>query len=106
MLISGQKKSLQTKKYLREYVLILIVLCPWLEFYFTLIVSLHSEQFTSDILSIWDYDLSVDQYNVYGGTGKASVTAQIENLQTWLQQWTHLQTWLQQLSCHHLQTCL
>lgn len=61
-----------------------------------LIVSLHSEQFTSDILSIWDYDLSVDQYNVYGGTGKASVTAQIENLQTWLQQWTHLQTWLQQ----------
>lgn len=30
--------------------------------------------------------MSVDQYNVYGGTGKESVTAQIENLQSWLEQ--------------------
>ncbi|XP_061162389.1 argininosuccinate lyase-like [Saccostrea echinata] len=45
-----------------------------------------SEQCTEDILSIWDYEKSVDQYSVYGGTGKASVTAQIENLETWLKQ--------------------
>lgn len=46
----------------------------------------YSEEFTEDILSIWNYEMSVDQYNVYGGTGKESVTAQIENLQFWLQQ--------------------
>lgn len=45
-----------------------------------------SEEFTDDILSIWNYEMSVDQYNVYGGTGKESVTTQIENLQSWLEQ--------------------
>lgn len=45
-----------------------------------------SEQCTEDILSIWDYEKSVDQYSVYGGTGKTSVTAQIENLEAWLNQ--------------------
>ncbi|XP_055996779.1 argininosuccinate lyase-like isoform X2 [Ostrea edulis] len=45
-----------------------------------------SDQFTEDILCIWDYEKSVDQYNVYGGTGKGSVMSQIENLQTWLNQ--------------------
>lgn len=45
-----------------------------------------SEEFTDDILSIWNYEMSVDQYNVYGGTGKESVTAQIEKLQSWLEQ--------------------
>lgn len=28
----------------------------------------------------------MDQYNVYGGTCKESVTAQIENLASWLQE--------------------
>lgn len=47
-----------------------------------------SEEFTEDILSIWNYEMSVDQYNAYGGTGKESVTAQVKNLQSWLQQLT------------------
>lgn len=45
-----------------------------------------SEKFTEDILSIINYEVSMDQYNVYGGTGKESVTAQIENLESWLQE--------------------
>ncbi|KAK3084921.1 hypothetical protein FSP39_021497 [Pinctada imbricata] len=44
-----------------------------------------SESFSEDILDIWDYEKSVDQYSVYGGTGKRSITAQIQNLTAWLQ---------------------
>ncbi|KAH3890923.1 hypothetical protein DPMN_015012 [Dreissena polymorpha] len=43
-----------------------------------------SPHFEADILQIWNYETSVDQYSVYGGTGQTSVERQIHNLQQWL----------------------
>ncbi|OWF44901.1 argininosuccinate lyase-like [Mizuhopecten yessoensis] len=40
--------------------------------------------FEEDIVKLWDYDNSVDQYKAYGGTGKVSVSQQIQSLSTWL----------------------
>ena len=45
---------------------------------------LHSELFEGDVMEIWDYKRSVDQYNVTGGTGKDSVHKQIQELTEWL----------------------
>ncbi|XP_060079707.1 argininosuccinate lyase-like [Ylistrum balloti] len=38
----------------------------------------------SDIADLWNYENSVDQYSTYGGTGKASVIQQLQNLSAWL----------------------
>ncbi|XP_033747903.1 argininosuccinate lyase-like [Pecten maximus] len=39
----------------------------------------------SDIVDLWNYENSVDQYKAYGGTGKVSVTEQLRKLSTWLE---------------------
>lgn len=44
--------------------------------------SLH-EQFGSDVSSIWDFEASVDQYNVIGGTARESVLDQVRLLLEW-----------------------
>ncbi|CAG2228029.1 ASL [Mytilus edulis] len=43
-----------------------------------------SEKFEDDILEVWNYENSVDQYSVYGGTGRSSVLQQINNIQQFL----------------------
>lgn len=47
---------------------------------------LHSASplFDSDVSTVWDYTSSVEQYSAPGGTAKSSVTAQIEQMRTWL----------------------
>ncbi|XP_052802111.1 argininosuccinate lyase-like [Mya arenaria] len=44
-----------------------------------------SPEFGSDVLDIWHYERSVDQYSVAGGTGMTSVRAQLDQLRQWLQ---------------------
>ena len=44
-----------------------------------------SELFEEDILDIWNYEHSVEQYVSEGGTSKASVVKQIVMLDKWLQ---------------------
>lgn len=43
-----------------------------------------SPSFDEDVSQVWNYENSVNQYAVYGGTGVGSVTAQASNLTTWL----------------------
>lgn len=45
---------------------------------------IYSDLFESDVMDLWDYERSVDQYNTIGGTGKGSVNKQIHELVTWL----------------------
>lgn len=45
-----------------------------------------SEKFEDDILEVWNYENSVDQYSVYGGTGRSSVLQQINNIQQFLKE--------------------
>ncbi|KAL4223189.1 hypothetical protein ACF0H5_016661 [Mactra antiquata] len=43
-----------------------------------------SSHFEEDVLTIWNYETSVNQYKAYGGTALSSVKQQINNLKTWL----------------------
>ncbi|XP_064612579.1 argininosuccinate lyase-like [Liolophura sinensis] len=43
-----------------------------------------SPLFEEDVSHVWNYENSVNQYAVYGGTGVDSVTAQASNLTAWL----------------------
>ncbi|TWW75047.1 argininosuccinate lyase isoform X1 [Takifugu flavidus] len=43
-----------------------------------------SPLFGSDVVLLWDYRSSVEQYGAPGGTAKSSVTAQVELLKKWL----------------------
>nr|CCA18685.1 unnamed protein product [Albugo laibachii Nc14] len=45
--------------------------------------SLHSK-FESDVMEIWNYEVSVERKNVYGGTSKAAVEVQIARVRQWL----------------------
>ncbi|XP_069703021.1 argininosuccinate lyase [Periplaneta americana] len=44
-----------------------------------------SEKFEEDVLKVWDYKCSVEQYQVVGGTSTSSVMHQIHVLTEWLQ---------------------
>ena len=43
-----------------------------------------SDLFEDDVMNIWDYETSVNQYNATGGTGWGSVIRQIQELTEWL----------------------
>lgn len=43
-----------------------------------------SDKFEEDISAVWNYENSVDQYSVYGGTGRSSVVEQIAKLQQFI----------------------
>lgn len=43
-----------------------------------------SEHFDEDVLEIWNYETSVNQYSAYGGTALNSVQKQTKNLEQWL----------------------
>ncbi|XP_076243317.1 argininosuccinate lyase [Calliopsis andreniformis] len=45
-----------------------------------------SEAFEEDVLQIWNFDSSVEQYKVIGGTSTTAVEEQIKDLRIWLQQ--------------------
>ena len=45
-----------------------------------------STKFESDILQIFDYEKSMEQYNAKGGTGSKSIKWQIEVFTDWLKQ--------------------
>lgn len=47
-----------------------------------------SSQFEDDVVKVWDYSNSVEQYTAQGGTAKESVQHQIVTLQTWLKEQT------------------
>jgi argininosuccinate lyase len=47
--------------------------------------SLHSA-FDADVEAVWDYEKSVEMRDSYGGTSRASVTHQIQELKLWLNQ--------------------
>nr|XP_033778367.1 argininosuccinate lyase [Geotrypetes seraphini]XP_033778368.1 argininosuccinate lyase [Geotrypetes seraphini]XP_033778369.1 argininosuccinate lyase [Geotrypetes seraphini] len=44
-----------------------------------------SPLFTSDVLQVWNYTHSVEQYTAAGGTARSSVMAQIEQLRSWME---------------------
>ena len=46
--------------------------------------SVFSDLFEEDVMNIWDYETSVNQYNATGGTGLESVIRQIHELNEWL----------------------
>ena len=43
-----------------------------------------SAKFESDILDIFDYEKSMEQYNAKGGTGSKSISWQIDVFEQWL----------------------
>lgn len=43
-----------------------------------------SNNFDVDFLKIWDYENSIEQYDIIGGTAKSRVLEQIKSLQNWL----------------------
>ncbi|ELT94555.1 hypothetical protein CAPTEDRAFT_159436 [Capitella teleta] len=43
-----------------------------------------SGSFSDDVMKVWDYEYSVEQYQSAGGTSRASVQKQIEQLNAWL----------------------
>lgn len=43
-----------------------------------------SEKFDESVLSVWNYEQSVEQYTSYGGTSLKSVEEQIVNVKKWL----------------------
>jgi argininosuccinate lyase len=45
--------------------------------------SLHPS-FDDDVSSVWSFETSIENRNTPGGTSKSSVTAQIQQLKTWL----------------------
>ena len=45
-----------------------------------------SSKFEDDVVKVWDYGNSVEQYVAQGGTAKESVQNQISALHTWLQE--------------------
>ena len=40
--------------------------------------------FEDDVQTVWDYEHSVEQYQATGGTSRASVQEQIQQLKEWL----------------------
>ncbi|XP_033095270.1 argininosuccinate lyase-like, partial [Anneissia japonica] len=44
-----------------------------------------SSYFEEDVNKVWNYENSVEQYTSTGGTSKASVLAQVDQLSTWLE---------------------
>ncbi|XP_030078238.1 argininosuccinate lyase [Microcaecilia unicolor] len=44
-----------------------------------------SSLFTSDVLQVWNYLNSVEQYTAAGGTARSSVMAQIDQLRSWME---------------------
>ena len=46
--------------------------------------SAFNDLFGEDVMNIWDYETSVNQYNATGGTGLESVNRQIHELTEWL----------------------
>ena len=46
---------------------------------------IYSDKFEADISGVWNYENSVDQYSVYGGTGRSSVLQQIDKIQQFLE---------------------
>ncbi|GFR61625.1 argininosuccinate lyase [Elysia marginata] len=47
-----------------------------------------SSQFEDDVVKVWDYDNSVEQYTAQGGTAKESVQNQVSTLHAWLEEKT------------------
>ena len=47
--------------------------------------SVFSDLFEEDVMNIWDYETSVNQYYATGGTGLESVNTQIQELTEWLE---------------------
>ncbi|KAK1121317.1 hypothetical protein K0M31_010617 [Melipona bicolor] len=45
-----------------------------------------SEKFEEDVMQLWNFFNSVEQYNVTGGTSTSAIIEQISNLRAWLQQ--------------------
>jgi len=43
-----------------------------------------SSFFSEDVMTIWNFENSIEQYQSYGGTSKASILQQIENLKQML----------------------
>jgi hypothetical protein len=46
--------------------------------------TLFSEKFEEDVLKVWDYKHSIEQYQTAGGTSTNSIMHQIHVLQEWL----------------------
>lgn len=46
--------------------------------------TLFSEKFEEDVLKVWDYKQSVEQYQTVGGTSTSSIMHQIHVLEEWL----------------------
>ncbi|XP_017753212.1 PREDICTED: argininosuccinate lyase isoform X2 [Eufriesea mexicana] len=46
-----------------------------------------SEMFQEDVMQIWNFSNSIEQYKVAGGTSTLALREQINNLRTWLQQY-------------------
>jgi argininosuccinate lyase len=56
---------------------------PLNELTFAELQSLHA-QFTEDVMSVWDFDASVERKNVTGGTSKSAVQEHIKAIKAWL----------------------
>ncbi len=50
----------------------------------TSISLISSSLFTEDVLQVWNFEHSVEQYKAPGGTSKSSVLHQADALQAWL----------------------
>lgn len=46
-----------------------------------------SSVFDKDVINVWNFENSVEQYNAAGGTSKSSVLEQISIVSKWLKLW-------------------
>lgn len=62
----------------------------WLCCVFFFFVLMFSPLFEEDVIKVWDYSNSVEQYKAPGGTARSSVVHQISALRSWLDTVSHL----------------
>lgn len=43
-----------------------------------------SEHFEEDVSNLWNYEHSVEQYQAFGGTARANIEIQIQQLELWI----------------------
>jgi hypothetical protein len=53
-------------------------------YYYYYYYTLFSEKFEEDVLKVWNYKHSVEQYHTAGGTSTSSIMHQIHVLEEWL----------------------
>lgn len=60
--------------YFNLTIVLILIRCS---FIFAILPSAH---FAEDVMAMWDFENSVEQYHAYGGTSKSSVLRQIQKL--------------------------